>query len=530
MILPASAGQSFRDGAPARLPLFDWACLVIIVIALAAGLQAGSRVPFGYLPSIAALGAVSVANILRRWATPGGLLVNIGKASFSLYVLHFFVMWTIMPHIVSRLHANVALEWLAFVPLFLAGLAAVMIMAGLSKRLIEDRFNDFARQLVARREAKAASLVEAGTVSAEKLDFVDQMRGIAILGVMLVHFSQDFSSVTIRYAFDAGRYGVQVFFFISAFTLCLSHDRRRGEVHAASNFMLRRFFRVAPMYYIGITGYALRAAWHGHMQSYSLINVLANMLFVHSLIPAANSEVVPGGWTLANEFIFYAILPWLFPIVERAWQRHGAAGLIAFLLLVIGCSYTFQAGYYALNAQPVGDTDFGNHSFPLHFPAFAFGIAYYFACWRDGPAPNRPLLDWIGLIGLVLICAIGLGSQRLLLFGSLPLFAGAAAYFLANIMRRSGAAAGLLCRIGQLSLSLYVLHFMVMWYAARRIVTLLGGNPTAEGLAFMPIFLAGLAVLVLAANLTKLLVEDRFKGFARTIIARREAAAGAVPA
>jgi peptidoglycan/LPS O-acetylase OafA/YrhL len=39
---------------------------------------------------------------------------------------------------------------------------------------------------------------------------------------------------------------------VSAFTLFLSHDNRKSECNPTMNFFIRRFFRLAPMLYIGI--------------------------------------------------------------------------------------------------------------------------------------------------------------------------------------------------------------------------------------------------------------------------------------
>ena len=52
---------------------------------------------------------------------------------------------------------------------------------------------------------------------------------------------------------NKGKYGVQLFFIASAFTLFLSRHRR-SEV-GNKNFFIRRFFRIAPMYYLGIILY-----------------------------------------------------------------------------------------------------------------------------------------------------------------------------------------------------------------------------------------------------------------------------------
>jgi peptidoglycan/LPS O-acetylase OafA/YrhL len=69
--------------------------------------------------------------------------------------------------------------------------------------------------------------------------------------VIAVHSSQYFDDLPIgvRALADQGARGVQLFFVASAMTLCMSwHSRNDG----ALPFYIRRFFRIAPMYYLSI--------------------------------------------------------------------------------------------------------------------------------------------------------------------------------------------------------------------------------------------------------------------------------------
>ena len=92
-----------------------------------------------------------------------------------------------------------------------------------------------------------------------KLRYIDALRGIAILAVMMVHTSHHGANNyndLFRSMFNEGARGVQLFYLASAFTLFLSYNyRKEKENHVAGNFFIRRFFRIAPMYYIGIIYY-----------------------------------------------------------------------------------------------------------------------------------------------------------------------------------------------------------------------------------------------------------------------------------
>jgi peptidoglycan/LPS O-acetylase OafA/YrhL len=157
-----------------------------------------------------------------------------------------------------------------------------------------------------------------------KLNYIDSLRGVAILMVIIVHTSQSITGLN-RYAnllLDYGKTGVQLFFILSAFTLCLSMTKRHdGNL----NFYIRRYFRIAPLYYIAIPMYFLLThfiKWPYRngvslYSSFSYFNIICNFLFIHGLVPSANNTIVPGGWSIGAEMLFYLVFPLIFKIYSR---------------------------------------------------------------------------------------------------------------------------------------------------------------------------------------------------------------------
>lgn len=89
------------------------------------------------------------------------------------------------------------------------------------------------------------------------LNYIDSLRGIAILMVVLVH-----TTLNVRVTNQSlnaiglyGQMGVQLFFIASALTLCLSLERTIYTENWLGFFYLKRFFRIAPLYYLGIIVY-----------------------------------------------------------------------------------------------------------------------------------------------------------------------------------------------------------------------------------------------------------------------------------
>ena len=147
--------------------------------------------------------------------------------------------------------------------------------------------------------------------------YIDALRGWAILGVVLVHSTQWVTPSS--QLFDAlareGARGVQLFFVISAFTLFGSMTARCQEPRFIVNFLIRRFFRIAPLFYLSLIGYT---CLNGFNARYFAPEGVAwwffplTISFFNGWMPQTINSVVPGGWSIAVEAMFYVSLPLLF--------------------------------------------------------------------------------------------------------------------------------------------------------------------------------------------------------------------------
>ena len=162
---------------------------------------------------------------------------------------------------------------------------------------------------------------ENNLVPKNRYDYIDALRGLAIALVFVVHAGGRAGvDGVLKKVVSTGQYGVQLFFVISAFTIFLTLDRRQGrEANLVQNFFIRRLFRILPVYWFGMVFYTILYG----MESRSLLpgpelwHFVPNFFLVNLLHPDAMSSVVPGGWSISCEVLFYCMVPPLFLVITN---------------------------------------------------------------------------------------------------------------------------------------------------------------------------------------------------------------------
>src|SRR3984893_16450037 len=109
---------------------------------------------------------------------------------------------------------------------------------------------------------------------------------------------------------DYGSRGVQLFFIVSAFTLFRNFTLKFNP----KSFYIRRYARIAPMFFLALIFYAIVGLPGSRIDAWNLGGYSTYMLiipFLHGLSPYSYNALVPGGLSVACEFLFYYSLPFL---------------------------------------------------------------------------------------------------------------------------------------------------------------------------------------------------------------------------
>lgn len=251
-----------------------------------------------------------------------------------------------------------------------------------------------------------------------KLASLESLRGLLALWVLVAHVAARVISEGSILRFHARApleplLPVYVFMALSGFVIFHLLERQRERYGA---FLLRRFFRLAPLYFVVL----LVAAWMQPFELRTLDNLfwrnahiydaikihhealtlfwahlwphllLLQGLVPDTLLPDANFTFLNQGWSISLEWQFYLLAPLAFWLAAR--RRYLGLGLLAAALA--GLSLT---GYPSVGFLP------------NQFVWFALGIASFYV-WRHGhwfarldPRTHDLLLPALGVLLFLLL-------------------------------------------------------------------------------------------------------------------------------
>lgn len=152
-------------------------------------------------------------------------------------------------------------------------------------------------------------------MDSRRFAFIDALRGIASLGVVLFHAAEghhidqlpDFA----RQIAGVGAFGVPIFFVISGFVIACSLAEQQMTPSSFGKFLLRRSIRLDPAYWVAIAialGFSALASKmiSGRPENhFTCPQVLAHLIYAQSILRF--EQINPVFWTLCYEVQFYVV-------------------------------------------------------------------------------------------------------------------------------------------------------------------------------------------------------------------------------
>lgn len=305
----------------------------------------------------------------------------------------------------------------------------------------------------------------------------------------------------------------------------------------STNFYIRRFFRIAPLYYFGI---ALYFVWRISKEyyktneisipvEYSWIGVVENLLFLHGFHPKNFNFVVPGGWSIATEMAFYAIFPILFTIQSKLRFN----GFLKFTLIIISISFISQ--YVAIEIIQPALVEKGilksvqvNDEFGFMYCSIVNQVNVFLIGMLTFKKIKEATISNSTLLFAALLCCVScflLNTTTLktgyngfiypilsaIAFGIFAIKLSGTKSFTNNISKY-------LINIGKVSFSMYLLHFLfldIVNYAYKKTLFVALSNPELQ---LMILFSTLTAITYVAAKLSYKYLEKPSINFGKRFI------------
>ncbi|WP_433834639.1 acyltransferase family protein [Flavobacterium anhuiense] len=311
--------------------------------------------------------------------------------------------------------------------------------------------------------------MNSSTENLKRYNWVDFGRGIAVLLVIMIHTSHSFSNSDFLKNFtNAGAMGVQLFFILSAFTLFNSFKQRyeKDGEKRIKLFFLRRFFRIAPLYYFFALFYTLVEIALKGIHTIEYWKILMCVMFLNGIFVPVINYIPPGGWSIGTEVLFYCLVPFLFKKIKTT--KHAVYLLLFSILLSNIINYIVQAIVYLLK---ISDNDLSKRLYtyqwlPNQLPVFCCGILlFYIFNSVHFSKEIRKIFLTLSICIFILLSQIHLSLNYLYYtFQSPYLYSIAFCFFIIGIKNYefNNGLSNLFCLIGKYSFSMYLLHFFIL--------------------------------------------------------------------
>ena len=148
----------------------------------------------------------------------------------------------------------------------------------------------------------------------ERERYLDLLKGLAILFVILVHFNIACHCPVgiISKLTTIGARSPQLFFIISSFLIYRSCFGKDIDLW---RFWKKRWIRLAPLYYAALVLFIL--FFKREMIVTDPLNIISHFLFLHGFNPHWIYGVIGVDWYVADIAIFYLIAPFLLRVVTN---------------------------------------------------------------------------------------------------------------------------------------------------------------------------------------------------------------------
>lgn len=328
----------------------------------------------------------------------------------------------------------------------------------------------------------------------DHVEFIDSLRGVAILVVFLFHalgvsygldqlpwngLSRDYNAPVSFLALlplTFGWAGVAIFFVISGFCIHLSYAR---SVNAGWGvFFARRFFRIYPPYILVLlmlSIYALIVSWGDARAVFFIaLQFVVHAITLHNISAGTLFAISPPFWSIAVEIQLYAIYPFLIWFTRKyGWGKALTITLVIEVTIrIIQTIVTLRSPVVSFVTEP---TWIFNSPFAYWF-SWSLG-AYLAQCIIDGKGIKLKGAPFYFVLAAAFISNLFLFSAHF----SFTLFSLATAVLCARLLEKGSLSnrgnyprlfLKYISSLGVVSYSFYLLHQPLLRWCSSIIISM----------------------------------------------------------
>jgi len=194
------------------------------------------------------------------------------------------------------------------------------------------------------RKSQTENHANGGTMN--RIQSIHYLRGIAALLVVAYHnrsFSYEHYTGEnwTEVLFQGGAFGVDLFFLISGFII--AYSTRRAEHSHLSDYVLRRFFRIYPVFWLVLIAYILSD------NSFTFWNIIRSAFLLHNNYsgnpPFFEYNILYPAWSMTYEIYFYIIFAISMKLSHK-YRVMTTTLILVFITLILQLFYNSSFSIY----------------------------------------------------------------------------------------------------------------------------------------------------------------------------------------
>lgn len=294
---------------------------------------------------------------------------------------------------------------------------------------------------------------------------IDSLKGIAILGIMLVHSGCSFPGL-LRIIANNGSRGVQLMFLINGYLIFKSLDNAQERGQTLKEWYRGKFLRIIPLYWFFTILHLLvfgtgERFYLGPLKQVSWLNILCNLFCLHGFFPYYIGSINLN-WFIADLAIWYLIAPVCYKMLNSLEK------IISGLLIIIPIDYVLLilAEKYPLISNDVIWSDYiSTLCFLAEFPIIMLGGIVYCIVKEGRISGIHKITSYTGcffaFVGLAVVC---IGSDKFIIYSKLFSVGVCFALLLISQLANSNAVLSnsFFAVFGRHSYSIYLCHIFII--------------------------------------------------------------------